>query len=167
MQAISLRPSLRAHKMNVLRGSDIALRSFVVVSWAVYALTFFPFTLPKEYWFQWGFALVALFGLLFAGISAFRGTKTWTRAAVTAAGALLVVYLWYWLSVTEIAREMRPTLAWPISFGHILSQAAALVGHFWSREAYLAALQTLYFELAMPIAQLVLLGWVAVRQGRK
>src|SRR5215472_214674 len=117
--------------------SERIVKWFVVASWMLYAITFFPFKLPKEYWIQWIFVFIALLGILLVCTLAFSRSPRWKLASVTAAVALLAVYVGYWISITTTARETQPGLASPVALGYILEQGALIATHLWGRGARL------------------------------
>jgi hypothetical protein len=138
------------------------LKWSIVTIWVLYGLTFFPFQFPKEYLVQWAFVFIAFLSIVGISATVFRRSKTWRIASTAAAVALLLTYGEYWLSLTTTAREMQPTLASPIALGYIFEQAMQIAIHLWGRGARLGALQAIYFELVMPIVQMLLLVWIIV-----
>jgi uncharacterized membrane protein len=152
--------------MSERRNTKQAIRWFVIITWLLYALTFFPFKLPKEYAVQWLFTVVALFGVFGVCALTYWGNRRWKLVSVLAAIALLAIYLAYWISITETARETQPQLASPVALGHILEQGVLIGVHLWGRGAVIGAGQIVYFEIAMPILQTVALIWIAVTTSR-
>jgi hypothetical protein len=131
-----------------------------VAVWLAYGLTFFPFHLPKEYLFQWAFVVVAFLGIIGVCATAYKKGRAWRITSAVAALALLFVYGNYWVFLTTTARETQPNLASPIALRYIFDEATQIAIHLWGRGARLGALQVIYFELFMPIAQILLLVWV-------
>src|SRR5215472_9788545 len=91
------------------------LRGAVCVSWVLYALTFIPFS--AEYLIQLVFAAIAGLGLVVALLSIFR-VRLWKLAATLVAIVLLLVYVDYWASITEMARSSKPELPSSLALGH-------------------------------------------------
>ena len=149
--------------MSPTANSEYGIRGFVISSWVLYAFTFVPFKFPKEYLVEWLFVLVAVFGLLWVCVLAFRSNNRWKPASVIVAAALLVTYVDYWVSITTTARETHPTLMTPIAFGHIFEQAYLIATHLWGRSARVGAVQVAYFEIIMPVAQGLILLWIVAR----
>jgi len=83
--------------------------------------------------------------------------------AAIAAAALLATYAGYWVSITATAREANISLVTPIALQHIVDQGFLIVSHLWGRSARIAAVQVAYFEIVMPIAQVLVLLWVLVK----
>jgi len=150
------------------RDSQQIMRWLVITSWLLYATTFFPFKFPKEYLVQWVFVFVAFSSILIVSALALL-KRGWRTASALAAIALLAVYASYWISLTATARETKPNLPSPVALGYILEQGALIASHLWGRGARLGAAQIAYFEIVMPIVQILLLLWIAmgakVRRG--
>jgi hypothetical protein len=149
--------------MSLRVNSEYAIRWVVISSWVLYALTFFPFSFPKEYLVQWLFVSVALIGVLGVGILAFRNSSRWKAASAMAAATLLAVYIAYWVSITITARETNPNLMTPIAFGHIFEQGFLIATHLWGRSARVGSAQVVYFEILMPIVQALILLWIVLK----
>jgi hypothetical protein len=143
---------------------EYGMRGFVISTWVLYAFTFVPFKLPKEYLVQWLFVVVAIFGVLGVCVLAFRNSKRWKLASLIAATTLLMIYIGYWASITVTARETNPGLMTPIAFGHIFEQGFLIAAHLWGRSARVGAAQVAYFEMVMPLVQGFILLWIGTKQ---
>jgi hypothetical protein len=127
------------------------LRGVVGASWVLYALTFIPFR--AEYFIQWVFAAVTCVGLAVMLLSIFK-VRFWKIAAIVVALLLLLVYIDYWVWITEMARSSKPELTSPLALGHVAEQGWTIFMHHLSNGAILGALKVVYFELLMPLVQL-------------
>src|SRR5205809_6737554 len=130
------------------------LRGVVSASWVLYALTFIPFR--AEYLIQWLFAVVATLGFAVAVLSLLK-FRMWRMAAIGVGAVLLLLYVVYWVWITDMARASRPELASPLAFGHVVEQGWSIFQHHLANGAIFGALKVIYFELLMPLVQFVLL----------
>jgi hypothetical protein len=135
--------------------NDRWLRIVVVATWALYVLTFIPF--KAEYVIQWLFAVGAALGVAVAVVSILK-LRIWKVAAIVVAVLLLVLYVDYWVWITDNARSSRPDLASPLAFGHIIEQAWSIFRHHLADGAVFSALKVIYFELVMPLLQIALIA---------
>jgi hypothetical protein len=127
------------------------LRFFVVTTWALYVFTFIPF--KGEYVIQWLFAAAAVLGVAVAVLSILK-LRIWKVAAIVLAILLLVLYVDYWMWITDNARSSKPDLASPLALGHIVEQGWLIFQHQLDKGAIFSALKVIYFELLMPLLQL-------------
>jgi hypothetical protein len=140
--------------MGTVVDKEKILRGVVGTSWVLYALTFIPFR--AEYLIQWVFAAVACLGLMVMLLSVFR-VRFWKVAAIVVAALLLLVYIDYWVWITEMARSSKPELTSPLALGHVAEQGWTIFKHHLSNGAILGAMKVAYFELLMPLVQLLVL----------
>ena len=80
------------------------LRGVVCASWALYALTFIPFR--AEYLIQWLFAVAATFGVALAILSLLK-FRMWKMAAIGVGAVLLLLYVDYWVWITNTDQRLR------------------------------------------------------------
>jgi hypothetical protein len=130
------------------------LRGVVGASWVLYVLTFIPFR--AEYLIQWVFAGMACLGFVVTLLSVFK-VRFWKAAAIFVAVSLWVVYVDYWVWITEMARSSKPELTSPLALGHVIEQGWTIFHHHLANGAILGALKVVYFELLMPLVQFVVL----------
>jgi hypothetical protein len=141
---------------------DKWLRVFVAATWALYALTFIPFS--GEYVIQWLFAFAAALGVALVVIT-ILGLRIWRIAAIVLAILVLVLYVDYWVWITDNARSSKPELASPLALGHVLEQGWRIFQHQLSSGATFSALKVIYFEQVMPALQLVLIAVLLLLRG--
>jgi hypothetical protein len=141
---------------------DKWLRIVVAATWALYAVTFIPFS--GEYLIQWLFALAAVLGVAVAVISVLD-LRMWRIAAIVMAILLLVLYVDYWVWITDNARSSKPELASPLAIGHVLEQGWRIFQHHLASGATFSALKVIYFELVMPVLQLLLIALLLLLRG--
>lgn len=134
---------------------DKWLRIFVGITWGLYALTFIPFS--GEYLIQWLFAFVTVLGVVVVVLSFFE-LRIWRAAAIVVAILLLLLYVDYWVSITDKARSSRPELASPLALGHVIEQGWMIFQHHLAKGAVFGALKVIYSELLMPLLQLVVIA---------
>jgi hypothetical protein len=127
------------------------LRFFVVITWALYVFTFIPF--KGEYVIQWLFAVAAVLGVGVAVLSILK-LRIWKVAAIVVAILLLVLYVDYWMWITDNARSSKPDLTSSLALGHIVEQGWSIFRHQLDKGAIFSALKVIYFELLMPLLQL-------------
>jgi hypothetical protein len=95
-------------------------------------------------------------GLLVALLAIF-GVRFWRIGAIIVATLLSLVYIDYWIWITETARSSKPELVSPLALGHVVEQGWTIFQHHLSNGAILGALKVAYFELLMPLVQLLVL----------
>jgi len=151
--------------MSAVVSKEKILRGVVSASRVLYALMFIPFR--AEYLIQLVFAGVACLGFVVTLLSTF-GVRFWRIAAIVVAVLLLLVYVDYWAWITEMARSAKPELTSSLALGHVVEQGWTIFQHHLANGAILGALEVVYFELLMPLAQLlVLVAFFLLRAPRE
>ena len=166
MQAVAVIGSELPGPMNAqarVSERDKWLRILVAATWALYALTFIPFS--GEYVIQWLFAFAAALGVVAVAVISVLDLRMWRVAAIVMAILLLVLYVDYWVWITDNARSSKPELASPLAIGHVLEQGWRIFQHHLASGATFSALKVIYFELVMPVLQLVLIAALLLLRG--
>ncbi len=166
MHAASFEPGVWAVVMSQEWKAQL-FGSIAVATWVIYAVTFFPFEMPKDYAIQWIFALAALGGLLVTSYCVYRRTKRWRECSLASNVVLLGIYIVYWFSTLELARRTKPDLSGLASVQHLVGQGFDIAESLWTRGAFVAASQMFYFEIVMPLLQIVLIAYFAFALSKR
>lgn len=143
--------------------TTISIRALIFGTWILYALTFLPLHFPKYLWFQWTFLGCCIFGIFLTLVSLLRARLV-IFCTIGSAAPLLVCYFAYWVWVFITAYTLAPNNGAENVVFTTIDIFLKLIAYRYADSGMYQAAKIVYFDIAMPIVQLLIIYWIRRKQ---